>query len=49
MDNTYQNLVTKIPLVPEEAVEAFFGENPNGTWALSIFDDTALDSGNLDS
>lgn len=29
------------PMVPEEALGAFIGENPNGTWQLVLTDDTA--------
>jgi len=48
-DNTYANLVTETPLVPEEALAHFRGEDPNGNWTLAI-DDTALaDTGSLAS
>lgn len=46
-DNAYVNLTTATPLVPEEAMGAFIGENPNGTWTLTISDDLAGDGGNL--
>lgn len=32
---------------PSQALSAFNGENGNGTWTLSITDDTGLDSGTL--
>jgi subtilisin-like proprotein convertase family protein len=37
------------PLTPEEPLAAFRGENPNGTWTLTISDDTAGDVGTLES
>jgi subtilisin-like proprotein convertase family protein len=37
----YANLVGASPLAPEEALGAFIGENPNGTWTLTVRDDTA--------
>jgi subtilisin-like proprotein convertase family protein len=40
--------VTATPLVPEEALGAFIGEDPNGTWTLRIYDDFGLDQGSLD-
>ena len=48
-DTTYTNLVPEATLVPEEAMGAFVGENPNGVWTLSIADDAAIDSGTLNS
>jgi uncharacterized repeat protein (TIGR01451 family) len=48
-DNAYTNLVLASPLVPEEAMGAFIGENPNGTWTLTISDDLAANGGSLDS
>ncbi len=48
-DHPYVNLVTATPLVPEEALGAFIGENPNGTWTITISDDLAGDGGSLDS
>ena len=48
-DNAYVNLTTATPLVPEEAMAAFIGEDPNGTWTLTISDDLAGDGGSLDS
>jgi uncharacterized repeat protein (TIGR01451 family) len=46
-DNAYVNLTTATPLVPEEAMAAFIGEDPNGTWTLTISDDLAGDGGSL--
>ncbi len=48
-DHSYVNLTLASPLVPEENLGAFIGENPNGTWTISINDDTGGDSGNLAS
>jgi subtilisin-like proprotein convertase family protein len=36
-------------LIPEEAMAAFAGEDPNGVWTLTISDDSAGDAGSLDS
>jgi uncharacterized repeat protein (TIGR01451 family) len=46
-DQLYANLTLASPLVPEEAMAAFIGEDPNGTWTLTISDDLAGDGGNL--
>ena len=48
-DRLYANLVTATPLVPEEALGAFIGENPNGDWVLTIRDAVAQDTGTLSS
>lgn len=48
-DHVYANLVLASPLVPEEALAAFVGEDPNGVWTLTISDDLAGDGGTLDS
>ncbi len=48
-DHPYVNLVLASPLVPEETFGAFIGENPNGTWTITISDDLAGDGGSLDS
>jgi uncharacterized repeat protein (TIGR01451 family) len=48
-DQTYVNLTTATPLVPEEAMAAFIGEDPNGTWTLTISDDLSGDGGSIDS
>lgn len=47
-DHPYVSNTPANPLVPEEAMAAFDGENPNGTWTLRISDDNAGDGGNLD-
>ncbi len=46
-DAAYVNLVVETPLVPEEAFGAFVGEDPNGTWTLTISDDATSDGGSL--
>jgi subtilisin-like proprotein convertase family protein len=46
-DHPYQQATTATPLVPEEALGAFIGENPNGTWTLTISDDQLNDGGTL--
>jgi subtilisin-like proprotein convertase family protein len=48
-DHAYANLTLASPLVPEEALGAFYGENPNGVWTLTISDDLAGDGGTLSS
>lgn len=48
-DHAYVNLVTATPLVPEEALAAFIGEDPNGTWTITISDDLAGDGGSLEN
>jgi len=35
----YSAGVTASPLAPEEALGAFLGENPNGTWTITVSDD----------
>ncbi len=47
VDHAYSNGVPATPLSPEGRVAAFRGENPNGTWTLSITDDAAADNGNM--
>ncbi len=47
-DAVYSNGVPQSNLVVEEALGAFVGEDPNGTWTLTIFDDAGLDQGSLD-
>jgi subtilisin-like proprotein convertase family protein len=47
--NNFENGVVESPLVPEEAMGAFLGENPNGTWTLHVVDDNAGDTGTLES
>jgi len=46
-DATYVNGTPQAQLVPEEAMAAFIGEDPNGTWTLSITDDAGGDTGTL--
>jgi hypothetical protein len=46
-EHTFANLVTATPLVPEEAMGAFSGENPNGTWTLTVSDDAGGDGGSI--
>lgn len=48
-DHVYANLVLASPLVPEEALAAFVGEDPNGVWTLTISDDLGGDTGTLNS
>jgi uncharacterized repeat protein (TIGR01451 family) len=48
-DFVYTNLVPAPFLIPEEALGAFYGENPNGTWTLTVVDDLAGDTGSIDS
>ncbi|MEO8460902.1 MAG: proprotein convertase P-domain-containing protein [Dokdonella sp.] len=48
-DQTYAVGVLASPLVPEEALAAFIGQDPNGTWTLTLSDDAALDTGALNS
>ena len=48
-DHAYTNLTLASPLVPEESLRAFVGQDPNGPWTLTISDDTAVESGNLAS
>jgi subtilisin-like proprotein convertase family protein len=48
-DHLYVNLTTATPLVVEEALSAFLGQDPNGTWTLTVSDDLAGDGGSLDS
>ncbi|MCB9378218.1 MAG: proprotein convertase P-domain-containing protein [Holophagales bacterium] len=47
-DHAYANLTLASPLVPEEALAAFIGEDPNGVWTITISDDFNLDGGSLD-
>lgn len=48
-DAGYVDTVVSTPLVPEEAMAAFIGENPNGTWILRVADDNATNTGSLNS
>lgn len=44
---TFTSGVAQPTLVPEGAMGAFIGEDPNGTWTLSIHDHTAGNTGTL--
>ncbi|MFO0041729.1 MAG: proprotein convertase P-domain-containing protein [Pseudomonadota bacterium] len=46
-DHLYANAVLASPLTPEESFGAFYGENPNGIWTLTVSDDAAGDTGAL--
>jgi subtilisin-like proprotein convertase family protein len=48
-DQAHAINVVSTPLVPEEGFDAFRGENPNGTWTLTIGDDADGDGGSLNS
>ncbi len=48
-DYPYVNDTLVPNMSPEEAMGAFIGENPNGTWQLVIRDDASLDTGTLSS
>jgi subtilisin-like proprotein convertase family protein len=48
-DNLYQNNTLASPLTPEEPLGAFIGENPNGTWTLTVNNNPGFGSGNLSS
>ena len=48
-DHQYAPNVVATPLSPEEPLGAFIGQNPNGTWTLTVSDDLAGDGGSLDS
>lgn len=48
-DRLYTNGVAAPQLTPEESFGAFTGEDPNGTWTITISDDTATDGGELTS
>ncbi|MCB1054815.1 MAG: IPTL-CTERM sorting domain-containing protein [Acidobacteria bacterium] len=48
-DHVYVLGTLASPLVPEEAMTAFQGEDPNGTWTLTISDDAGGDGGSLNS
>jgi uncharacterized repeat protein (TIGR01451 family) len=49
IEHTYANLTLASPLVPEEPLAAFTGEDPNGTWTLTVSDDSNLDGGSINS
>jgi subtilisin-like proprotein convertase family protein len=46
-DFAYANNVTATALIPEAAMGAFYGEDPNGDWTLTITDDAGGDTGSL--
>jgi LPXTG-site transpeptidase (sortase) family protein len=46
--NTFTGAGVVSPLVPEGAMGAFIGEDPNGDWKLTIYDDFIGDTGTLD-
>jgi subtilisin-like proprotein convertase family protein len=48
-DHPYAVGVVATPLAPEEAFAAFIGEDPNGTWTLTLDDDAGGDTGTLNS
>ncbi len=48
-DTTFANNVVVSSAVVEGAFGAFRGENPNGTWTITITDDLSGDIGSLDS
>ncbi len=49
VDYTYVNATPASPLSPEGRLATFRGENPNGTWTLTIADDALADNGTLGS
>lgn len=48
-DGWYANGLVSTPLVPEEALGAFYGENPTGAWVLTVADGNSYDGGSLDA
>ena len=48
-DHLYANLTVVTPLVPEGALARFIGEDPNGTWTLTIQDELPTNTGTLHS
>ncbi len=48
-DAAYSDNVVQTRLVPEGALGAFIGEDPNGVWTLTITDDAGSDGGSLDN
>ncbi|HMS67526.1 MAG TPA: proprotein convertase P-domain-containing protein [Saprospiraceae bacterium] len=48
-DATYAVSVVNPSLKPEEGLGNFFGDNPNGTWMLTITDDLTGDAGQITS
>jgi subtilisin-like proprotein convertase family protein len=47
-DRQYGNLVVAERITPEEPLAAFIGEDPNGTWTLTVSDDAGGDGGTID-
>ena len=45
----YTDGVTATPLVPEGALGAFYGEDPNGNWTLTVNDNAGADTGTINS
>ncbi|MBA2355297.1 MAG: proprotein convertase P-domain-containing protein, partial [Acidobacteria bacterium] len=48
-DATYAANVVRTSLVPEEAMSAFTGQDPNGQWTLTVLDTTTGQAGTLSS
>ncbi len=48
-DALYTNQTVQPILVPEEALGALFGTDPNGTWTLEVVDDLSGDTGTINS
>jgi subtilisin-like proprotein convertase family protein len=48
-DTTFTSGVTATPLAPQQALGAFNGENPNGTWTLTVYDTASGNTGTLNS
>jgi len=46
---TLQDNFAASPLTPEEPLAAFIGEDPNGSWKLTVSDDNAQDGGTINS
>ncbi|HKQ47867.1 MAG TPA: proprotein convertase P-domain-containing protein [Phycisphaerae bacterium] len=46
-DATYADGVAELTVAPEEPLNALAGQDPNGTWTLTIADDAAPDIGSL--
>src|SRR4051795_6907610 len=47
VDHTYVTNVLAPLLTPEGHLGAFIGEDPNGTWTLTVVDDSGIDVGSL--
>jgi subtilisin-like proprotein convertase family protein len=46
-DHAYVNMVVATPLTPEEPFAGFIGDEPNGTWTLTVGDIAGGDVGSL--